>query len=136
MRTLLLFLLGCGPTVTSSDDEQIPTVQNKAKSPMSAFKLTGYTETTDGMTRVVLNLRTPGGDMAVQKAKLEDVVATVGGASVEVSDVTIKPLMTGCKVIFVLPGKGEVRLTGVVALQNADGSIWATVPLPETLKAK
>ena len=82
MRTLLLFLLGCGPTVTSSNDEQIPTVQKKAKPPMSAFKLTGYTETTDEITRVVLNLRTPGGDIAVQKAKLKDVVATIGGTYV------------------------------------------------------
>ena len=89
MFTLLLYLLGCGPAATSSDDGQITTVQNKAKTPMSAFKLTGHTETTDEMTRVVLKLRTPGGDIAVQKAKLQDVVATIGGVSAEPMDVNI-----------------------------------------------
>jgi len=103
---------------------------------MSAFQLTGHAEATDTNTRVVLRLRTPGGDMPVSNASLKDVEATIDGARVDPVEVTVKPLMTGCEVKFTLPGDGAVRLSGSLALKNQDGSVWATVPLPEAIPPK
>ena len=100
---------------------------------MSAFQLTGYAVPADAETRVVLTLRTPGGDLPVQNATLDAVEATVGGIYVQPREVLVTPKMTGCEVHFTLPSVGEVALAGSLTLRNPDGSVWASVPMPETL---
>lgn len=97
--------------------------------PVNPFKMKASTSTVEGGTRVELTVRTPGGDLPVQAAGLDGIVATLDGAPAVVTDASFEPGMHGCKVAFTVQGTGVLGLGGTLSLLNPDGTAWATLEL-------
>ena len=105
-----------------------PSVPEKPQ-PMT-FRITAATAPSPRGTQVTLKVRTPGGDLPVQKAALRDASATVDGSATPIENVVFKPGMSGCTVTFELGATGAVELAGALDLQNPDGSVWNSLELP------
>lgn len=125
---LALWMFACTP---SSETAVSPTPE-PAEAAVPSFKLEAVATPADGRTRVDLRVRTPGGDLPVQAASLEQITATLDGAPAPVLDARFEPGAHGGKAVFWLEGSGAVALDGRLVLLNRDGSAWATLPLAQT----
>lgn len=94
------------------------------------FRITAAAEPLESSTRVTLRVRTPGGDIPVQRAELRDATASLDGEPVEIQDVVFEPGIHGCILRFQVGGAGTLALSGHLDLLNPDGSRWTTLELP------